>query len=120
MNLDNVKVGDIVMVELGCYGEHLGEVTKVTKTLVVIGNYKFNKKGDVVPYDTWSTVHCSVPSQEDIDRIRSNGQVCDLSKKLTSLTSAFKPNYAKYSKSIYEKIRELNELMDVELKGKRI
>lgn len=85
-NLENVKVGDILLITSGMFGNSLDKVKKVNKTTIITdSNRKFNKRGYSVPRTAWSRVSARLASSNDIDNVilkKSVNNVLEKAQKL--------------------------------------
>lgn len=67
--LENVKAGDKVIVS-SRYKDEVIEVTRVTKTQIICGTSKFNKRtGRSIGSDAWTFSKIKIATEEDIQRI---------------------------------------------------
>jgi len=68
--LDNVKVGDLVVVN-SRNGDAVLAVTAIHKLHILIGNRKFRKScGSETSCDVWNMTSIHVPKEGEIERIR--------------------------------------------------
>lgn len=77
--LENVKVGDKLLVRNNIYWEDIEIVERVTKTLVITKRHKFRiKDGFSVPKSTWINIYARPATPEDIKRNirKKNIQTC--------------------------------------------
>lgn len=88
-NLDEVKVGDKVVYCVHFHEDKVLEVTKVTKTLIICGNDRFNKQtGRITGIDRWCSARIHVPEEGEIESIKQNQIVHYVVRKLHILGSA--------------------------------
>ena len=79
-SLENVKVGDVVIV---CKRHHreAQKVSKVTKTQIHVGNERYRKKdGNVVGFGPWDLHWITIPKEGEVEEIRQlefRGRVVD-------------------------------------------
>lgn len=78
-NLENVKVGDkLLVVQGGVHNNYFIEVVeRITKTQVITERerHRFNKlTGRAVGYDHWNGVTARIATTEDIERVRRQDQ----------------------------------------------
>lgn len=67
--LENIKVGDKVILS-SRYNDEVIEVTRLTKTQIICGASKFNRRtGYRVGSDRWSVTKIKIATDEDIRRI---------------------------------------------------
>lgn len=69
-SLENVKVGDILIVTLQ-WSKQLLTVEKVQKNFVIAGYYKFRKSdGYLVSSDSWTFASAKIATKEDLESLR--------------------------------------------------
>jgi hypothetical protein len=83
--MENIKVGDWVLIKSNRFTDHLTRVTKVTsKQFVTTKGSRFLKKnGRLVGSGEWNTTYACIPSQCDVDWLLENQQKHKLITKLT-------------------------------------
>lgn len=65
----DLKVGDFVIV-IDRFGEHLQQVDRVTKTMIITKNQRFNiQTGYLCNRDAWSIIRIRIPSIDEIEII---------------------------------------------------
>ena len=104
MTLRDLKVGDFVFVEnlSGVKFRELCEVEKVTKTMIITRNQRFNiDTGRVTNAGMWDSTHIRIATKEDIERYYYWKNVHELQKYLTEKIKECK------------KLSKLKEIKDV-------
>jgi hypothetical protein len=83
--MENIKVGDWVLIKSNRFTDHLTRVTKVTsKQFVTTKGSRFLKKnGRLIGSGEWDTVYACIPSQCDVDRLLERQQKHELITKLS-------------------------------------
>jgi len=71
MNLEDAKVGDVLVVSGGMGGSSLETVERLTKTLVITNQGKWRKQNGRMPgADAWSRFYAKIATSEDIRNVR--------------------------------------------------
>lgn len=85
-NLSNVKVGDILIVRNNFRRRAL-VVSRVTKTMVVVGKYRFRKSdgGAVGEHDSFYRTQAYIPKDGEIEEIERERLVNYIKGKLSEL-----------------------------------
>ena len=82
-SLDEVKVGDKVVYCAVFQADKVLEVTKVTQTLIICGNTRFNKRtGKITGASTWDTACIHIPEDGELEAIKQNQIVHSVARKL--------------------------------------
>lgn len=83
---DNLKVGDMVLIDKNERGEKLAFVKKITDARIYVGGKSYKKtSGYEVTQSGWADSYLSIPTQEDIDRVNCNIKRKALGKKLNKI-----------------------------------
>lgn len=68
--LEDLVVGDKVLVHNGSFNDTIETITKITNTQIVVKDNRYNKTdGHKRGANPWFNYSISIPTQEDIDRI---------------------------------------------------
>jgi hypothetical protein len=102
--LEDLKAGDKVVIS-STYDRRVCIVTRVTKTLIIIGNFRFSKSfGSIVPNDAWSSTYLVPATEKEMQSIRDvkhrNGLLTHLRK------TDFSTLQTKTLETIYSIIKE--------------
>ena len=80
-SLENVKVGDVVVLHMGPYMKTGNKVRKVTATQIHIGNERYRKKdGNLIGCGPWDLRWITIPKEGEVEEIRQlefRGRVVD-------------------------------------------
>lgn len=116
-NPENVKVGDLCIVEKSCFGRYsysVKTIDRVTKTKIVVGNIEF-KNGTTKSSGTWSPTHDNIYEYEEAaaqliretnKKINSLAAIKDMltKKNLDEIASCLSNNDVEQLKTIFEKL----------------
>lgn len=70
-SLENVKVGDVVIVHMGAYKTTVNKVRKVTATMIHVGNERYRKKdGNLVGAGPWDLRWITIPKEGEIEEMK--------------------------------------------------
>lgn len=87
-SLENVKVGDVVILHAGSYKATANKVRKVTATMIHVGNERYRKKdGVLVGAGPWNLRWITIPKEGEIEELKEQefiGYVVSEMKKLTA------------------------------------
>jgi hypothetical protein len=83
--MEDIEVGDWVLIKSNRFTDHLTRVTKVTLKQFVTtnGNRFWKKNGRLVGSGEWNTMYACIPSQCDVDQLLENQQKHKLITKLS-------------------------------------
>ena len=85
-SLENVKVGDVVIVHLGLYKTKVNKVRKVTETMIHVGQERYRKKdGNIVNYGPWNLRWITIPKEDEIEEMQRREFVSDVVFKMRLL-----------------------------------
>lgn len=85
-SLENVKVGDVVIVHAGAYRIIVGKISKVTATMIHVGNERYRKKdGRLVGAGTWDMRWISLPKEGEIEELKRQKFIEDVVSRLNKL-----------------------------------
>lgn len=70
-SLENVKVGDVVILHAGAYRKIVNKVRKVTATMIHVGNERYRKKdGNLVGAGPWDLRWITIPKEGEIEEMK--------------------------------------------------
>lgn len=85
-NLCDIKVGDKVVYSKHFQPDKILEVTKVTKTLIICGNTRFNKQnGRITGENQWCIARIHYPEDGEIEAITQQSFIHSVARKLHTL-----------------------------------
>lgn len=85
-DLKNATAGDTVVVSYGWSGRRLAKVERTTRTQVVIAGIKYNRSGNCVGADRWSSNIAWMPEDSEIDEIREEIERNELLREIGNMS----------------------------------
>lgn len=87
-SLENVKVGDVVIVHVGLYKTKVNKVRKVTETMIHVGQERYRKKdGNIVNYGPWDLRWITIPKEGEVEELKRQLFIMDVVSRLDKLTA---------------------------------
>lgn len=87
-SLENVKVGDVVILHAGPYKTTVNKVRKVTATMIHVGNERYRKKdGNLVNYGPWDLRWITIPKEGEVEDLKRQKFIEDVVSRLNKLTA---------------------------------
>lgn len=87
-SLENVKVGDVVIVHAGLYRMAVNKISKVTATMIHVGNERYRKEdGRLVGAGPWDLRFISLPKEGEIEELKRQKFIKDVVSILSKLTA---------------------------------
>ena len=86
-SLENVKVGDVVIIHKSHHRE-VGKVTKVTATMIHAGNCRYRKKdGNIVGFGPWDLHWITIPEEGEVEQLKRQKFIGNVVSRLNKLTA---------------------------------
>ena len=87
-----IEVGDWILLE-NRYRKYLVQVTRVTKTQIICGNTKINRKYmEIVGSGTWDKTHATLCTKDEADKIREMLKIQYIANELNEFNFRDLPN----------------------------
>ena len=87
-SLENVKVGDVVIVHAGYYSLTVNKVRKVTATMIHVGNERYRKKdGNLVGAGPWDLHWITIPEEGEIEELKRQKFIMDVVSEMKKRTA---------------------------------
>ena len=87
-SLENVKVGDVVILHVSPYRATVNKVGKVTATMIYVGNERYRKKdGNLVGAGPWDLRWITIPKEGEIEEMKRQEFIMDVVSEMKKRTA---------------------------------